>query len=149
MNAIVLIALKRRYTFVVLAGAGGYVQQAADQAGERRRGDGGDVAHVYLGGPPQTNAVLVHGQQAVLLEVLKAGNAATLAVVAGVKAQIPKILQTLPAGVKITPRRRSREKLTCALATECDSHFLLEDIGAEVAHALQERFGHFKSLGDQ
>src|SRR5579871_4924195 len=62
----------------------------------------GDVAHVYLGGPPQTNSVLVHGQQAVLLEVLKAGDASTLAVVAGVKAKIPQILRTLPAGVKIT-----------------------------------------------
>jgi multidrug efflux pump subunit AcrB len=63
----------------------------------------GDVAHVYLGGPPQTNSVLVHGQQAVLLEILKAGDASTLAVVAGVKAKIPQILQTLPAGVRITP----------------------------------------------
>jgi multidrug efflux pump subunit AcrB len=63
----------------------------------------GDVAHVYLGGPPQTNSVLVGGHQAVLLEVLKAGNASTLSVVAGVKAKIPQILQTLPAGVKITP----------------------------------------------
>ncbi|HEY0749309.1 MAG TPA: efflux RND transporter permease subunit [Steroidobacteraceae bacterium] len=62
----------------------------------------GDVAHVYLGGPPQTNAVLVGGQQAVLLEVLKAGNASTLSVVSGVKAKIPQILNTLPAGVKIT-----------------------------------------------
>jgi multidrug efflux pump subunit AcrB len=62
----------------------------------------GDVAHVYLGGPPQTNSVLVGGHQAVLLEVLKAGNASTLAVVAGVKAKIPQILQTLPPGVKIT-----------------------------------------------
>jgi multidrug efflux pump subunit AcrB len=62
----------------------------------------GDVAHVYLGGPPQTNSVLVGGHQAVLLEVLKAGNSSTLAVVAGVKAKIPQILQTLPAGVKIT-----------------------------------------------
>ncbi|MDB6013327.1 MAG: transporter [Gammaproteobacteria bacterium] len=62
----------------------------------------GDVAHVYLGGPPQTNSVLVRGQQAVLLEILKAGDASTLAVVAGVKAKIPQILQTLPAGVKIT-----------------------------------------------
>jgi multidrug efflux pump subunit AcrB len=62
----------------------------------------GDVAHVYLGGPPQTNSVLVGGHQAVLLEVLKAGDASTLAVVAGVKAKIPQILQTLPAGVKIT-----------------------------------------------
>src|SRR6202790_2623951 len=64
---------------------------------------GGGAAHVYLGGPPQTNSVLVGGHQAVLLEVLKAGNASTLAVVAGVKAKIPQILQTLPAGVKITP----------------------------------------------
>jgi multidrug efflux pump subunit AcrB len=62
----------------------------------------GDVAHVYLGGPPQTNAVLVSGHQAVLLEVLKAGDASTLAVVAGVKSKIPEILRTLPAGVKIT-----------------------------------------------
>jgi multidrug efflux pump subunit AcrB len=63
----------------------------------------GDVAHVYLGGQPQTNAVLVRGRQAVLLEVLKAGDASTLAIVAGVKAKIPEIERTLPPGVKITP----------------------------------------------
>jgi len=63
----------------------------------------GDVAHVHLGGPPQTNAVLVRGRQAVLLEVLKAGDASTLAVVAGVKAKIPQIERLLPAGVRITP----------------------------------------------
>ena len=62
----------------------------------------GDVAHVYLGGPPQTNAVLVHGRQSVLIEVLKAGDASTLEVVAGVKAKLPQLEQTLPAGVKIT-----------------------------------------------
>ena len=62
----------------------------------------GDVAYVHLGGPPQTNAVLVKGHQSVLLEVLKAGDASTLAVVAGVKAKIPQLEQTLPAGVKIT-----------------------------------------------
>jgi len=62
----------------------------------------GDVANVYLGGQPQTNAVLVRGRQAVLLEVLKAGDASTLAIVAGVKAKIPEIERTLPPGVKIT-----------------------------------------------
>jgi multidrug efflux pump subunit AcrB len=61
-----------------------------------------DVAHVYLGGPPQTNAVLVRGHQAVLLEVLKTGDASTLAVVAGVKAKLPAIERVLPPGVKIT-----------------------------------------------
>jgi multidrug efflux pump subunit AcrB len=62
----------------------------------------GDVAYAHLGGPPQTNAVLVKGHQSVLLEILKAGDASTLAVVAGVKAKIPQLEQTLPAGVKIT-----------------------------------------------
>jgi CzcA family heavy metal efflux pump len=62
----------------------------------------GDVAHVHLGGPPQSNAVLVHGRQAVLLEIIKAGDASTLKVVAGVKAKIPEIEKTLPPGVKIT-----------------------------------------------
>src|SRR5258706_691136 len=62
----------------------------------------GDVAHVYLGGPPQTNAVLVRGRQAVVIEVLKAGDASTLAIVTGVKAKIPEIERTLPPGVKIT-----------------------------------------------
>jgi multidrug efflux pump subunit AcrB len=62
----------------------------------------GDVANVYLGGSPQTNAVLLHGQQAVLIEILKAGDASTLDVVTGVKAKIPQIQKTLPAGVKIT-----------------------------------------------
>src|SRR6202522_469082 len=61
-----------------------------------------DVANVYLSGPPQTNAVLVHGRQAVLLEILKAGDASTLAIVAGVRAKIPEIVRTLPKGVKIT-----------------------------------------------
>src|SRR6202167_2652511 len=62
----------------------------------------GDVDLVYLGGPPQTNAVLVRGRQAVLLEVLKAGDASTLEVVAGVKTKIPQIERVLPPGVKIT-----------------------------------------------
>jgi len=62
-----------------------------------------DVAYVHRGSPPQINEVLVHGKQAVLIEVLKSGDASTLAVVAGVKAKLPGILQTLPPGVTITP----------------------------------------------
>jgi multidrug efflux pump subunit AcrB len=38
----------------------------------------------------------------VLIEVLKAGDASTLAIVTGVKAKIPQIERTLPPGVKIT-----------------------------------------------
>jgi multidrug efflux pump subunit AcrB len=62
-----------------------------------------DVAHVHRGGPPQQNIVLVKGHQSILLEILKSGDASTLSVVEGVKAKLPEILKTLPAGVKITP----------------------------------------------
>jgi multidrug efflux pump subunit AcrB len=62
-----------------------------------------DVAFVHRGGPPQINMVLVHGRQAVLMEVLKTGDASTLAVVSGIKRLLPGIEKTLPAGVHITP----------------------------------------------
>ena len=62
-----------------------------------------DVAYVHAGSQPQINAVLVKGQQAILIEILKSGDASTLAIVAGIKAKIPQILKTLPAGVRITP----------------------------------------------
>ncbi len=62
-----------------------------------------DVAFVHRGGPPQINTVLVHGKQAVLMQVLKTGDASTLAVVDGIKAMIPGIEKTLPKGIKITP----------------------------------------------
>ena len=62
-----------------------------------------DVAYVHAGGPPQQNVVLVKGQQAVLLQILKTGDASTLNVVAGVRAKLPDLLKTLPPGVTITP----------------------------------------------
>ena len=62
-----------------------------------------DVAHVHRGGPPQQNIVLSKGHQSILVEILKSGDASTLAVVSGVKAKIPEILKTLPPGVTITP----------------------------------------------
>jgi multidrug efflux pump subunit AcrB len=62
-----------------------------------------DVAYVHRGGPPQQNIVLVKGQQSILLEILKSGDASTLAVVSGVRAKLPALLKTLPPGVTITP----------------------------------------------
>jgi multidrug efflux pump subunit AcrB len=62
-----------------------------------------DVAFVHGGGPPETNMVLLEGQQAILLQVIKTGNVSTLAVVAGVKKMIPDLLKTVPKGVTITP----------------------------------------------
>ena len=46
---------------------------------------------------------MVKGQQAVLLQILKTGEASTLAVVEGVRAKLPGILKMLPPGVTITP----------------------------------------------
>jgi multidrug efflux pump subunit AcrB len=57
-----------------------------------------DVAWVHPGGPPQMNAVLVRGHQAVLIVILKSGDASTLDVVSGVKKLLPQVEATLPAG---------------------------------------------------
>ncbi|MGI4745798.1 MAG: efflux RND transporter permease subunit [Janthinobacterium lividum] len=62
-----------------------------------------DVAWVHRGGPPQQNMVLVKGHQSILIEVLKTGDASTLDVVKGIKAKLPGLIATLPAGVTITP----------------------------------------------
>jgi multidrug efflux pump subunit AcrB len=62
-----------------------------------------DVAYVHMGGPPQQNVVLVKGQQSILLQIMKSGDASTLDVVAGVKAKLPLLSKTLPDGVTITP----------------------------------------------
>jgi multidrug efflux pump subunit AcrB len=60
-----------------------------------------DVADVQIAGPPQINSVLVDGKQAVMLVMMKSGNASTLDVVEGVKKMIPRIEQMLPEGVQI------------------------------------------------
>jgi multidrug efflux pump subunit AcrB len=61
-----------------------------------------DVADVQLAGPPQLNAVLVKGKQAVILVVMKDGEASTLDVVNGVKKAIPDIERISPPGTKVT-----------------------------------------------
>jgi multidrug efflux pump subunit AcrB len=61
-----------------------------------------DVAHVHDGSPPQTNVVKVAGKNAVLLSVIKSGATSTLAIISGIKALLPGISTTLPAGVNLT-----------------------------------------------
>jgi multidrug efflux pump subunit AcrB len=62
-----------------------------------------DVAHVRDGSPPQRNVVRVDGGRAVLMTVLKAGSASTIAIVDQVKALLPKLKETLPPSLKIQP----------------------------------------------
>jgi multidrug efflux pump subunit AcrB len=55
-----------------------------------------DVATVHDGFSPQTNIVHVNGRRAVLLPILKGGNASTLEVAGGVKSAMPGIMATVP-----------------------------------------------------
>jgi multidrug efflux pump subunit AcrB len=60
-----------------------------------------DVAAVRLAGRVQTNSVLVDGQQAVIIVVMKSSEASTLDVVDGIKKMVPRIEKVVPEGVKV------------------------------------------------
>ena len=62
-----------------------------------------DIGHVRDGFAPQTNIVRQDGSRAVLLTVMKAGNASTLSVVDGVRKMLPAVSATLPPEFKIQP----------------------------------------------
>ena len=60
-----------------------------------------DVAFVHEGSPPQTNLVRVDGARAVLMTILKAGSASTLAVIDGIKSLLPRVKEGLPSNLSI------------------------------------------------
>jgi multidrug efflux pump subunit AcrB len=60
-----------------------------------------DVAYVHEGSPPQTNLVRVNGARAVLMTILKAGSASTLAVIDGIKSVLPRVKEGLPSSLMI------------------------------------------------
>src|ERR1700748_3647551 len=62
-----------------------------------------DVAHVRDGAPPQRNVVRMDGRRGVLMTILKSGTASTLDIVDSVKALLPRLKQTLPKSLKVTP----------------------------------------------
>ena len=62
-----------------------------------------DIGSVSDGSIPQTNIVRQDGRRGVLAVILKSGSASTLSVVAGVKELLPRIAQTLPPELKMTP----------------------------------------------
>ena len=63
----------------------------------------GDVAWVRDGFPPQTNIVRVNGQRSSLITIQKNGNTSTLNIIAGIKALLPQIKQTVPPALDIKP----------------------------------------------
>jgi multidrug efflux pump subunit AcrB len=62
-----------------------------------------DVGHVFDGAPPQQSIVHVDGARAVLTTILKTGSASTLAVVQGIKNDLPRLKQILPPDFRIVP----------------------------------------------
>ena len=62
-----------------------------------------DVASVSDGSIPQTNIVRQDGHRGVLITILKSGSASTLDVVKGEYGLLPRIKQSLPSALKITP----------------------------------------------
>src|SRR5207248_8426457 len=60
-----------------------------------------DVGHVRDGSTIQVNMVRANHSPAVLLTILKSGDASTLDVVSRVKAALPRIRTTLPDGMKL------------------------------------------------
>jgi multidrug efflux pump subunit AcrB len=60
-----------------------------------------DVAQVRDGFSPQQNIVRKDGRRGVLLTVMKSGMASTLEVVERVKAELPKVLSTLPEDLEV------------------------------------------------
>jgi multidrug efflux pump subunit AcrB len=62
-----------------------------------------DVAHVRDGNPPQTNIVLVDGQRAALMTVMKLGATSTLDIINELKERLPIVLSGLPPELRVRP----------------------------------------------
>ncbi|WP_420381422.1 efflux RND transporter permease subunit [Novosphingobium sp.] len=60
-----------------------------------------DVANVHDGSPPQQNEVRVNGQRSVLMTLLKAGSASTIAIVEDARAVVTRMRPSLPDGLNI------------------------------------------------
>jgi hypothetical protein len=60
-----------------------------------------DVAHVRDGYPPQTNIARVDGKRAIVMNVLKTGNASTLDIIAGINSKLPLARAAMPKDLKL------------------------------------------------
>src|SRR3984957_19196780 len=60
-----------------------------------------DVAHVRDGYEPQTSVARVDGKRAVLMNVLKTGNASTIDIIDGINQRLPNAKATMPPDLKL------------------------------------------------
>jgi len=75
-----------------------------------------DVATVRLAGRVQTNSVLVDGQQAVIVVVMKSSEASTLDIVDGIRKMLPRIQEVVPPDVKVSLLSDSSTFVRAAIA---------------------------------
>ena len=62
-----------------------------------------DVAHVRDGYAPQTSISRVDGKRAILMNILKTGNASTIDIIDGINAKLGPVKATMPPDLKIVP----------------------------------------------
>ncbi len=62
-----------------------------------------DVAHVRDGYAPQTSISRVDGKRAILMNILKTGNASTIDIIDGINSKLGPVKATLPPDLKIVP----------------------------------------------
>ncbi|PTX99386.1 AcrB/AcrD/AcrF family protein [Verrucomicrobia bacterium LW23] len=62
-----------------------------------------DVANVRDGEAVQTNIARLNGQNAVMISILKLGNASTVDIIDGIMARLPEIRASAPKGMNIEP----------------------------------------------
>jgi multidrug efflux pump subunit AcrB len=60
-----------------------------------------DVAHVRDGYPPQTNIARVDGKRAIVMNVLKTGNASTLDIISGINERLGPARASMPPNLKL------------------------------------------------
>jgi multidrug efflux pump subunit AcrB len=60
-----------------------------------------DVAHVRDGYPPQTNIARVDGKRAIIMNVLKTGNASTLDIINDINSKLPLARAAMPKDLKL------------------------------------------------
>jgi multidrug efflux pump subunit AcrB len=60
-----------------------------------------DVAHVRDGYPPQTNIARVDGKRAIIMSVLKTGNASTLNIINDINSKLPLARAAMPKDLKL------------------------------------------------
>ncbi len=62
-----------------------------------------DVANVRDGEAVATNIARLDGRNAVMISILKLGNASTIDIIDGIKARLPEIRASAPPGMNIEP----------------------------------------------